>query len=186
MPDAAHTRDPVGHAVLAVPVPELEGFVRGRTAFYDASFLSPDPAFVHAHITLLAPFLPAPTPAELALVADIAATTPPFEVVLAEVAAFPDGLIHLRPDPAAPFEELTRRLAEAFPQCPPYGGRFDPVVPHLTLDRRSEELGVDVDSVAAAVAGLLPVRLRVDRVDLQWWANHDCHVRETWKLGSAA
>ena len=44
-----------GHHVLVVPVPRLEAFVLERTRHYDDSFVSTDAAFVHAHITLLAP-----------------------------------------------------------------------------------------------------------------------------------
>ena len=47
-----------GHAVLQIPVPELEPFVRQRHEHYDPHFVSTDPAFVHAHITVLGPFLP--------------------------------------------------------------------------------------------------------------------------------
>ena len=46
-----------GHSVLQVPVPPLEGWVRARTAHYDTDYLSSDPDFTHAHITVLAPFL---------------------------------------------------------------------------------------------------------------------------------
>ena len=30
------------------------------------------------------------------------------------------------------------------------------------------------------------VTVRVDRLDLQWWANHDCRVLASWKLGEPA
>ncbi len=59
----------LGHSVLAVPVPQIDVVVRERTAYYDASFVSADPGFVHAHITLLAPWIDEPTPADLATVA---------------------------------------------------------------------------------------------------------------------
>ena len=169
-----------GHSVLVVPVPELEDWVRSRTELYDASFLAADPAFVHAHITLLGPWLPAPTADDLATVGRILAVTAPFEARLGEVTAFPDGLIHLRPEPVEPFRALTRALVEAFPQCPPYAGRFPDPVSHLTLDQTAA--GITVTSVAERLAQVLPVRTRVDRVDLQWWANHDCRVLHTWKL----
>jgi hypothetical protein len=87
----------LGHTVLAVPVPALEEVVRERTAFYDASFLSADPGFVHAHITLLAPWADQPTAAELAQVAHIARAAGPFDVKLAQVGEFPDGVLYLRP-----------------------------------------------------------------------------------------
>ncbi|WP_026453912.1 2'-5' RNA ligase family protein [Saccharomonospora iraqiensis] len=170
-----------GHSVLVVGVPELDDYVRARTAHYDASFLADDPAFAHAHITLLGPWLSEPSPTDLDTVATILARTEPFEATLATVDTFPNGLIHLRPEPEDPFRALTAALAEAFPQCPPYAGTFPDPVPHLTLDRRAE--GITPDSVARDLRHLLPVRTHVDRVDLQWWANHDCHVRESWKLG---
>lgn len=172
-----------GHSVIAVPVLELERYVRGRTAHYDDSFLSTDRAFAHAHITLLAPWLTTPSPADLAdLGTMLREKAEPFEVTLERVETFPDGLIHLRPEPEEPFRALTAALATAFPGCPPYAGAFPDPVPHLTLDRRAR--GITAASVAGELAGVLPVLLRVDRVDLQWWANHDCHVLVTWKLGT--
>ena len=171
-----------GHAVLVVPVPALDAFVRARTARDDASFVSTDPRVVHAHVTVLGPWLGEPTPDDLAAVADVVATEPAFDVVFARVAQFPDGLLHLLPEPAEPFARLTALLAERFPQTPPYAGRYADPVPHLTLDHRLT--GASVASVLADLGELVPVRTRAERVDLQWWANHDCHLRQSWRLGS--
>lgn len=170
-----------GHTVLAVPVWELDDVIRERTAFYDASFVSPDPGFAHAHITLLAPWVAEPAAGHLARVARIAGEAGPFDVTLAEVGEFSGGVIHLRPEPDNLLRDLAGRLAAAFPDYPPYGGRYAGVVPHLTLDRRSAS--VTPASVRDAVAHLLPVTITVDRVDLQWWANHDCRLLRTWRLG---
>lgn len=172
-----------GHTVLQMPVPALEPFVRERHAFYDPGFVSEDPAFVHAHITALGPFLPAPTAADRDRVARLVASTPAFDFVLARVATFPDGIIHLVPDPLWPFQELTMRLFEAFPGCPPYAGRYDEVLPHLTLDLRSDE--VSEESTRAALQHLLPVRCRADRLDLAWWQDGGCRLLESWQLGGA-
>lgn len=62
-----------GHTVLAVPVPQLDQVVRSRTAHYDKTFVSTDPRFVHAHITVLAPWVVRPTRADLDRVGEIAA-----------------------------------------------------------------------------------------------------------------
>lgn len=175
---------PNGHTILAVPVPELDPYVSARTAHYDPSFLSADPAFVHAHVTVLGPWLPTPTERDLGVVGAIAAAMAPFAATFAEVGEFPDGLIHLPPAPAGPFRRLTALLAAAFPQTSPYEGRYADPVPHLTLDRRGEE--VSAASVRRDLSGALPVTLRVDRLDLQWWANHDCRVLASWKLGDPA
>lgn len=171
-----------GQTVLAVPVPALEEVVRERTAFYDASFLSADPDFVHAHITLLAPWVARPAAADIAEVARITEAADPFDVKLAQIGEFPDGVLYLRPEPDGHLRELTSRLMAAFPHCPPYGGQYgDDVIPHLTLDRRSAT--VTPATVYASVAGLLPLTVSIDRVDLQWWANHGCRRLGTWPLG---
>lgn len=169
-----------GHAVLLVPVPQLEPFVRSRWEHYDPALVSADPAFTHAHVTLLAPFLPRPTDEDLAVVGSIVAGTEPFAFELADVAVFPDGIVHLRPEPAAPFARLTARLWEAFPQCPPYAGRYADVEPHLTLDLLSA--AVTVAGTRAALDDVLPVTGTADRVELHWYESGNCHVRRVWPL----
>jgi 2'-5' RNA ligase len=170
-----------GHTVLAVPVPALDEVVRERTAFYDASFLSADPDFVHAHITLLTPWADRPAATDLDQVGRIARAVAPFDVTLAQVGEFPDGVLYLHPEPDGQLRELTSRLVAAFPGFPPYGGRYDEVIPHLTLDRRSAT--VTSATVHASVGRLLPLTVTVDRIDLQWWANHDCRRLDSWPLG---
>lgn len=171
----------MGHTVLAVPVPALDDVVRERTAHYDSSFVSADPDFVHAHITVLSPWIPSPTPVDLGLVASLLRRHPPFEVALEEVGEFPDGVLHLRPRPEQPLRALTLTVAQAFPQHPPYAGRYPDPVPHLTVDRRSET--VTAATVRTRLAHLLPLAFVVDRVDLQWWANDDCRLLHSWRVG---
>lgn len=173
----------MSHTVLAVPVPALEPYVRGRWQHYDPAWVSRDPAFTHAHVTALAPFLPEPTPEDLAVVAAIARSTPAFGYTLDAVAAFPDGIIHLVPEPAGPFATLTAQLWAAFPQCPPYAGEFGDVVPHVTLDHAGT--GVTVASVAADLAPVLPVAGRADRLELHRYAEGDCRVLASWPLAAA-
>ena len=55
-------------------------------------------------------------------VAEIACTTMHFDFTLAQLDTFPNGIVHLLPEPAEPFADLTARLWAAFPQCPPYAG----------------------------------------------------------------
>jgi len=181
--DAGAVTIGAGHSVLVVPVPDLEPFVRGRWAHYEPGWVSRDPAFTHAHITALAPYLPDPTAHDLDRVAAIAAATPPFDFVLSEVREFPNGCIHGQPDPAAPFAALTQALWSAFPQCPPYAGEYD-VAPHLTLDQRSA--AVSVASTRALLHDLLPARCRADRLELHWYEEGGCRVLGDWKLGGGS
>ena len=170
-----------GHSVLVIPVPELNPWVRERTAFYDRSFLADDPSFVNAHITLLGPWLPKPTATDLASVRAIAAGTRPFDFVLDDIAAFPGGIIYLRPLPSAPFTDLTAKLVAAFPAYPPYAGAFPDPIPHLTLDQIGDQ--VSLASVRACLSDLVPIRARASHIDLQWWNNDDCHLVHRWPLG---
>jgi len=172
-----------GHTVLQIPVPALERFVRGRYRHYDPAFLSADPDYLHAHVTALGPFL---DPSRIDdrtrdQVQEIVGTTAAFDFTMDRIDTFPDGIIHLRPEPEEAFAELTRRLIEAFPECPPYGGRYSEVVPHLTLDQRSET--VTQASTLAALGADLPIAGRADRLDLAWYQSNGCRLLHRWVLG---
>ena len=171
-----------GHSVLQLPVAPLEAWVRARTAHYDVGFVSTDARFGHAHITALGPFDPDPSADVLARVAVVAAATPPITVRLSVLAQFPNGIIHLGPDPDHDLRDLTARLVAAFPGWPPYGGEFGAdVQPHLTVDAASGE--VDLASTADLLRDVLPVDAVLDRLQLAWWESGDCHVRHEWHLG---
>lgn len=173
-----------GHTVLQLPVPALEAWVVERTRFYDAGFVSDDPTFGHAHITALAPFAPTPTPGDLATVSDIAAGTTPMTVRLDEIGQFPTGIIHLRPAPDGPLRTLTDELVAAFPDFPPYEGRFGPRVdPHLTLDAASDE--VSVETTRGLLGEVVPVTCTLTELQLAWWESGRCHVMASWLLGCA-
>lgn len=169
--------------MLQLPVPVLEDWVVARTRHYDPSFVSDDERFGHAHITALAPFDPRPSRDAVATVASIAAQTAPIDVRLERLDQFPNGIIHLVPEPQEPLARLTARLVEAFPQFPPYAGEFGPAVaPHLTLDAASPEVGID--STRRSLAGAVPVSTRLDTLQLAWWETDRCHVLEQWTLGA--
>lgn len=169
-----------GHHVVLVPVPALEPVVRGRWEHYDPAWVSTDPAFTHAHITVLSPFLVRPRRSDLQRIGQIATDTAPFDFTLAEVEAFPNGCLHLKPTPAERFARLTRLLCQAFPMCPPYAGEYD-AVPHLTLDHLSE--AVTLDSTRALLDGTVPVTCRADRLELHWYQQGRSEVRHVWELG---
>ena len=172
-----------GHSVLQLPVAPLEAWVRARTAHYDPGFVSADPRFGHAHITALGPFDPAPGAATLATIAGVASSTAPIRVRLGELAQFPNGVIHLVPDPGHRLRDLTARLVAAFPDWPPYAGEFgDDVQPHLTVDAVSPEVGLD--STRALLAGVVPVDCVLDRLQLAWWESGACRVMQEWRLGA--
>ena len=165
-------------------MPALEPFVRARCEHYDAAYVSADPAFTHAHITVLGPFLPEPSAEELARVEAIVAATPPIVFGLHFPVVFDNGMINLVPEPDAAFRKLTAEVYAAFPQCPPYGRASGEVTPHLTLDRHSPV--VSVESTRRLLGDAVPVSCRAERVDLAWYQPHRCRLLTSWPLGSAA
>lgn len=174
--------DDPGHSVLQVPVPPLEPWVRARTAHYDTDYLSDDPAFTHAHVTALGPFAPHLDEATEQLVSAVAAQVAPFDYRLDRLDTFPNGIIHLVPEPADSFSRLTALLGAAFPQYPPYGGEFPPA-PHLTLDLRHSE--VTEETTRALLGDLVPVTARAEWLDLAWYEAGACRLLRRWRLGGA-
>jgi hypothetical protein len=89
----------------------------------------------NAHITVLAPFGKDqdPTPGELADAEAYFADQTAFSYQLTQVCTFPDGFRYLSPEPVQAFSRLTHGLHHLFPEYPPYQGKFDLVVPHLTI-----------------------------------------------------
>lgn len=170
-------KDVTGHGVLLAPVPALEPWVRARTAFYDPSFVSRDPAFAHAHVTILAPF-----PLDrLDAAARVAASTEPFDVMLKRVERFPDGLIHLAPEPVDALRALTDAARAELPEVEPYWGRIHDPSPHLTLDRESD--AVSIESTRASLGAVIPCAVRVDRLLVTWWESDACRTVAAFRLG---
>jgi hypothetical protein len=145
----------VAESGIVVPVPAAEPLVAAwRTRWDPAADLG-----VPAHVTLLGPFLPPPVPSSaVESLRSFFATVSGCEVTYGSVGRFPGGVLYLEPTPAAYFVSLTERLFAAWPRCPPYGGQYDTVVPHLTLcDGAPPE---ECDAAAAAVAPALPLVAR--------------------------
>jgi 2'-5' RNA ligase len=121
-------------------------------------------AGVPAHVTLLFPFLATGdlTPAIRRRLALIASGVRPFSVRFDATGRFP-GVLWLAPEPAAPFVELTERLAAAFPDHPPYEGAHDDVIPHLTVGLAPEET---LDRLERKVHPGLGFRERVHAIEV--------------------
>lgn len=143
---------------------------------------------VPAHLSVLYPFMPpALAPSVIARLTALFAEFAPFDYSLTELRRFP-GVLYLAPEPAAPFRALTSRVFEAFPEFPPYGGRFAHVIPHLTLAQLED--ADRLENVAAhfhARCGpRLPLRLRAEAVTLMDNDRGAWRVSSTFRLGAHA
>jgi 2'-5' RNA ligase len=124
---------------------------------------------VPPHITLLYPWRPAPLgPSDIAEAAAAVAGTAPLTVTFRRLGRFP-GVLFLRPEPDNTLRALVRRLMHAFPDTPPYGGRFADPIPHLTVAAAATEDELDrlEAEIAAELASSLPLALTVRELALE-------------------
>ena len=140
-------------SALVLLAPDLEPLVsRWRDAL--------DPSAgrgVPAHLTVLYPWVPVDDldDAVLADLRALAAAHAPVSVRFDGFDRF-DHTLWLDPVPAGPLQVLTLAVAARWPNHPPYEGKFDLVVPHLTVAD-----SVDPDDLAHVVSDIAP-RLPVE------------------------
>jgi hypothetical protein len=149
-------------SALLVAVPEAEPAVGEHRARLDPSARDGVPA----HLTVLYPFLPpaAIHDAVLASLHRLFAGFAPFDVTLDRVSWFGADVVWLAPRDDGPFRALTGAAFAAFPGCPPYGGGYADVIPHLTVGDGGDP--AQMRAAAEAVRGHLPVEASVTEVTL--------------------
>ncbi|MDX3234615.1 2'-5' RNA ligase family protein [Streptomyces sp. ME03-5709C] len=87
-----------------------------------------------AHVTLLFPFLEASrVDSDVCAAVDaVIGRHRSFEIRFEHCGRWP-GVLCLVPRPDMPLRRLTEAIADRWPEAPSFGGRFDDVVPHLTV-----------------------------------------------------
>ena len=153
---------PDWESALLVAVPEAKPAVGEHRARLDSSARDGVPA----HLTVLYPFLqPASIDgAVLASLRRLFAGFPAFDVTLDRVSWFGEDVVWLAPRDDRPFRALTGAAFAAYPDCPPYGGGYADVIPHLTIGDRDDRPARC--AAAEAVRGHLPIQARVTEVTL--------------------
>lgn len=173
---------PALESALVVLAPATEPLVKSYRDQFDPSAALGIPA----HVTVLYPFHPPVlSPAAMARLAALFAEFAPFDYWVTELRRFP-GVLYLAPEPEAPFRALTGRVAEAFPDFPPYGGKFADIVPHLTLAQLedADQLEKVAEHFQAACGWRLPLALRAEAVALLDNDHGDWRIGATFRLGS--
>lgn len=165
-----------GRTALIIPVNDLGDKVhrwRQRT--------DPVAPGVPAHITVLVPFLPLPrvSAVDLAWLGQyFAGVRLERRVAFDQVRSFP-SVVWLSPSDPAPFIRITEGIHQHWPECPPYEGKFDEVIPHLTVAH-----GSDLEHlVRLDLADELPITGRIEAAHLFAWTQGRWSDRATFPLG---
>jgi 2'-5' RNA ligase len=151
-----------GQTALLITVPAAEPAVARHRSRLDKSAALGVPA----HITVLYPFLP-PDLIDAntrAMLTRLFASIPAFRFTLDRTGWFPDPVLWAGPSDPAPFSALTELAAAAFPACPPYGGRFAEVIPHLTVGEGAPR--ADLEAAETEVRPYLPIDAEATEVTL--------------------
>jgi hypothetical protein len=139
-----------------------------------------------AHLTLLYPFVP-PAKVDHAILSDlksVATRASAFDAEFDDFGWFADRVVWLAPSHPEQFESLILHMMDAFPECRPYGGAFDEVIPHVTIGE-----GDEVDLLRAATDAIrpqLPLEVRVTSLSLMAGSTEpgSWHVVERMALGN--
>jgi 2'-5' RNA ligase len=108
----------------------------------------------------------------------------PFTLTTVEYFRSPSVVLYLAPEPAAPFQELTRGFVRIFPNALPYGGVFDEIVPHVTVaDENDPET---LATIEAEVGSRLPIKAIADEVELVELGPQGWSLRNAFRLPTPA
>lgn len=115
-----------------------------------------------AHVTALYPFRPLQSldEAVMSQLERLIGALPQLEISFGAIGRFP-GVRWLAPAPRAPIDRLTQALVAAFPDCPPYQGKFAEPIPHLTFAIGDEAGLGEIEAEVAARLGA-PIRARIE------------------------
>lgn len=166
---------------LICRVPEAERYIGN----YRQRFDPPARRKVPAHVTVLYPFM-APEDVDAAVVEElraVAASVPCFDYRLRELRRFPSSL-YIAPAPGDSFDALTNGVHQRFPDYPPFAGKFDTVVPHVTVAHGDEALLCEIEielRIALPGAG---VSARCEEMILIENRTGVWEVMETLRLGA--
>ena len=165
---------------LLCPLPRLAPLLAPWREGHDPSAAAGMPP----HVTVLAPFR---APGDLDLqdleaLRAMMAPRDPIEVELTTVGMFDNDVLHLRPDPDAPFRELTEAVSDRF-GTPPYEGRHDEILPHVTVGKAIPR--PRARHAARALMLAMPLPIRVDVVQLWVRGADGWVVGASFPLGTA-
>lgn len=162
----------MAHSAIVIPVPEFEHVVQPRMQRSMRPYLFRDAEAVHAHITLLGPFVDRNqvTAKLLTQLGALFGTVAPFEFSMSSTSnlrTFPDGAVVIEPDDPVPFLTLIKTLWRNYPAYPPYGDPARAIIPHLTLDHSSS--ATPTAELVAEVEPALPVNGKAKVAWLTWY-----------------
>nr|WP_279591176.1 2'-5' RNA ligase family protein [Modestobacter marinus] len=123
---------------------------------------------VPAHLAVIYPFV-TPRQVDDALLdglTELLASVPAFDCTFTNTAWFGEEMLYLAPDPEEPFRRLTRVVAEAYPDHPPYRGAHGEPKPHLSIGQRRQGDLAGLQHAQEVLCAAMPLRTHIDTAAL--------------------
>jgi 2'-5' RNA ligase len=149
-------------SALLLVCPSVEDAIGSERASLDLAAQDGIPA----HITVVYPFQPAElmTAEDHRRLEDVVAGSGRLVLRLSEVRWFGASVLFLALEDPDPITHLIRAVSSAFPDYPPYAGRYAEPTPHLTIGHNQP---VDeLQAAAQSVSRRLPLTQELDHVEL--------------------
>jgi 2'-5' RNA ligase len=171
---------PVGpESAIAIFVPEADEVIE----MIWSSFHPSADKGIAAHITINYPFIVSESDVRTTAdrLSSVLSVFRAFYITLTELRRWPT-LLYLKPEPVHVFQAMIAAVWKAFPQSPPYAGKYSEVVPHLTLieSTASGEIENIEPKLRLKLEGILPIKARVEELD--WIAKVDEEWRTVAKI----
>lgn len=151
-------------SALVLLVPDADPLVDAHRQQFDVSASWGVPA----HVAVIYPFV---TPrqvddAVLTGLSELLSTEAAFDCTFTGTAWFGEEMLYLVPEPEEPFRRLTRRVAESFPDHPPFRGAHGEPRPHLSVGQRRQGDLAGLEHAQTVLCAALPLRTRIDTAAL--------------------
>lgn len=171
----------MAQSLLLIPVPSSDSLIGPWRKKYDWVALHGVPA----HITLLFPFK---EPSQISGVDiekldGIFTKLRQFPFTLVKIGTFPN-VIFLEPNPRGPFIELTKKIVNAFPETPPWEGKYPAVNPHQTMCSRiaDEYMNALVKEITLEITNKLPINAIAREAWLMISNNGEWEIKRTFRF----
>lgn len=171
-------------SALVMLIPQAEKLVATFRAAYDLAAAVVMPT----HATILFPFV-LPEQIDDMTVNRLRAclcARQPFDFNLFGIKRF-SRHIYLAFEPEDSFQALTLAVWEAFPDCPPYEGKYSDIIPHLTVGSVTNEQVLEriAQDLMVVAERFLPIPVRATEVALMDNRQGPWAVVETFPLGGS-
>jgi len=162
-------------SVILIPVPAAISIVGKWREKYDPVALHGVPP----HITVIFPFKNPDLINDkiINLIRKFFSKVKQFQLSLVRINTFP-GVVYLEPEPKEKFIDLIKGIVNIFPENPPFEGKFEKIIPHLTIGNKLQNLEQAKTEIYQDIISKLPIKALATEASLMESKDGEWSVKE--------